>query len=432
MATVGHGRYISDSTNYREGAFRFGGQISYDNLREHYYRDDITYFLCKGLIEEAIGKGFEVVDDNDQPLDWNDEFQDVLGQYIPELIRGLAIERRDGRALLAFMSDSGNLYFRSFTQEFYGVDYNKFGDIEEAVAKSRIDGYPSDVDHRFEQSDIDSIREIILRRREKVNSGMSYMEPIWDISIALYFVASHIAYHVARAGAGIKAVEMESDEHTPVDPLDDDDIDNLIEDLAQFGSANDVLYLPPGVTLKESLLNSAGQIKWMELFDILLARISIYTGVPGSRLKGIVPGQLEGAEVNEESYFDVLRDIQEQVKPVIKWFVRRLNDFYEWEDDPDFDILFNVREEMSEADQLDLDMKKVEYASALMQAGFTKVQAFKKAGIDISINDLEDEPDTVEQSPNNDQDDQNDEVDDQQTENDDQDENNRENTDESD
>lgn len=394
MATVGTGRYLSDTNNYREGAFRFGGQITYAHLRQHYYRDDVTYFLCKGLIEESVGKGFAVVDpDTDEVLDWDNKLQEIISdrKMMPELVRGLAMERRDGKALLAFMKNGTELIFRSFTQDFYGVDYDEFGDIEKAIAHSDILNRAQRTTHNFEGEQLDSIREIIFRRREKVNSGMSYMEPIWDISIALYFVASHIAYHVARAGAGIKAVEQETDDSIPVDPLDDDAIDDLIEKLANFGSANDVLFLPPGVKLNEGLLNSAGQVRWAEIFDILLARISIYSGAPQSRLKGLVPGQLEGAEVNEESYFDVLRDIQELVKPVIRWFVRKIVEFYELATEPKFDIQFNVREEMSEIDKLDLDMKQLELVEKYVSVGFTLEAALKRVGIEYEQSDLEEQ-----------------------------------------
>lgn len=402
MAMVGKGRYLSDSNDFREGAFRFGGQITYEHLRQHYYRDDVTYFLCKGLIEESVGKGFEVIDpQTEETLDWDQELQEIISdrRMMPELVRGLAMERRDGRALLAFMRNGTELIFRSFTHEFYGVDYDEFGEVEEAVAQSDILNRPQRTEHRFGENELESIREIIFRRREKVNSGMSYMEPIWDISIALYFVASHIAYHVARAGAGIKAVEQEMDESTPVDPLDDEDIDDLIEKLANFGSANDVLVLPPGVTMNEKLLNSAGQVRWGEIFDILLARLTIYSGVPSSRLKGLVPGQLEGAEVNEESYFDVLRDIQQLVKPVLRWFVSRIAEFYDLAsgDDVSFDIRFNVREEMSEVDQLELDMKQLELVEKYVSIGFTREAALRRVGVEFSGSDLEEEmPDTVD------------------------------------
>lgn len=400
MATVGMGRYMSDTATLREGAFRFGGQITYDHLREHYYRDDITFFLCKGLIEEAIGKGFEVIDKKtEETLDWDDQLQEYLERDMPEIVRSLAMERRDGRVLSAFLKNGTKLYFRSFTHDFYGVDYDEFADIKEAIALSRIHNYPTDVPHVFKDKKLETIRELILRRREKVNSGMSYMEPVWDISIALYFVASHIAYHVARAGAGIKAVEQELADGTPVDPLDDDAIDDLLQKLAQFGSANDVLWLPPGVKLSENLLNSAGQVRWAEIFDILLARISIYTGIPMSRLKGLVPGQLEGAEVNEESYFDVLRDLQEQVKSFLRWYVLKITEFYGFGSE-EFDIRFNVREEMSEIDTIKIEKEKLDLVDKYVAQGFTRKEAFERANLEPPKGGFREEPQVEPETEN--------------------------------
>ena len=391
MATIGTGRYLADSADFREGAFRFGQTISYEKLREHYYRSDTMHFLCYGLIEEAM-KGVEICDiETGEALDWNDEFQEYFIQDRPELIRALAMERRDGRALAAFLKKNNKkLIFRSFTQDFYGVDYNEYGEAERIDAQSRIHLYPSDVSHIFEGKQLDTAKELIFRRREKVNSGMSYMEPVWDIDIALYFVASHIAYYIAKNGGGIKAFKQTDNDNVPVDPLDANAIDDLIEAAANFGGANDIMWIPAGVELITELMTSGGQVRWMEVFDVLLARLSIYTGVPASRLKGLVPGQLEGAEVNEASYFDVLRDLQEQIKPFLKWYVMTIVEFYGLPTD-EFDIGFNVREELSEDDQITRDMKRVDLAQKYISVGFKRNEAISRAGIEFSTGDLEEE-----------------------------------------
>lgn len=388
--------YVTDSFDTKQGAFRVGGQITLNNLRQQYYRDSIAYFLCFGLVEEAIGKGFDIVDKKTQePVPWNDAFQVYLERDLDEIVRSLALERRDGASLAAFLEEENeeDLLFRAYPKQDYEPKYHNTGKLKTVKATSKIADHPVEVVHDLtEEETALQVKQLLYRRREKINQGMSYLEPIWDDLIAVYFLISNLAYYLAKNGGGIKAVELDYGDLS-IDQLTEEQTTDLLKKLSEFSGVTDVVILPPGVKLLTDLLTSGSSVNWMQCLDTLLVPIVIHSSVPNTRLKGVTPGQLEGAQVNEETYFDVLRDLQKLVTAYLKWYVRTLNKkyaFYKDEKDEegqevllDYDLLFNVREEMSEFDQLTLELKKLALVEKYISLGASREEAFKRGGLDV-------------------------------------------------
>ncbi len=84
----------------------------------------------------------------------------------------------------------------------------------------------------------------------------------------------------------------------------------------------------------------------MQMFEVYLIQLSILTGVPVSMLKGITPGQLEGATVNESDKFDALEDIQKKYEQHTRPYCEFIADFLGHGDD-EFDISYIVRRDQS-------------------------------------------------------------------------------------
>ena len=93
-------------------------------------------------------------------------------------------------------------------------------------------------------------------------------------------------------------------------------------------------------------------------------------------------GQEKGSIVEEESYFDVLRDFQQLTDPYNRKYMNVLNNFYKWVpgDLPDYEVFYRTRKVLSQTEELELHRRKLD----LMQiyAKFLDpLHAFDKAGI---------------------------------------------------
>lgn len=365
----------------------------------------MAHFLCYGIPDEALGKGWVPRKEDESPVDWANEFANDIWvkKDLRQLIKAYALERRDGKSLLAFMDAPGHergFVFRAFSRENYEIEYDEFGEISYVKATSKISGRSKDIDHYFgmkenegvEKPDkgngIKFVRELIFRPREDTNEGMSYLEPIWDVLMGLYFLRSHSAYAVAKAGAGQKKARYRDAENMVTNELSDEEIDTLLDNLAEFGSANDTIWEPPGVEIET--MGDITKIDINAILEMYMTMISAYTGAPMQRIRGIVPGQQEGAVVNESSWFDLLRDFQELTDGTNMWYMDSLG---ELEDQySDYETLdYNVREEMTETDELKLMRQKLELYSFATSIGMSPKVAMDVAKLDLKETDFNNE-----------------------------------------
>ncbi|KKK51109.1 hypothetical protein LCGC14_3118270, partial [marine sediment metagenome] len=197
-------------------------------------------------------------------------------------------------------------------------------------------------------STIDQVQEIMTRRKELVNEGLSIMEVAWDVLTAIYMLMSHSAYFVAKAGAGLKKAKI------PESKLKGGSLDmaTLANDLNAYGSAQDVILEitdidgEAGKDMEIEYITVTSGVQWMLLFEMYLIQISILTGVPVSMLKGITPGQLEGATVNESDKFDALEDVQKKYEQHTRPYCEFIADFI-GHGEEEFDISYIVRRDQS-------------------------------------------------------------------------------------
>lgn len=377
-----------DTRDIREGLFRFGQWFSKANRKFVFYRDPIGNLICEGVVDDAMSKGFDVVKPGTEDLlNWNTEYQKVSIDHYDEFLQTIYFQRRDGKALQSFMQkDNVLVNFAGAEGQYYLVK----DEVAQAISgwfQINIIGFTG---HKRQtlNAEEDNFMELIIRRKDRVGEGLSELEPLWDVLFAIYMLVSHSAYFVARAGAGLKKATLPETAFT--DAGNSDVLSTLVSTMSSFGSAGDTILLPKqlgGVDIDFSIETVDTPMDFSRLLDMYLTVISAHTGIPMSALKGIVPGQLSGATVNEESYFDFQRDLQAKYVQYCKWYVRQLNKFYKFnEADEDFDILYRVRKVMSEAEELALDKVRLETVKQWKDLGLTTIEAFKKAGI-IDITD---------------------------------------------
>lgn len=373
----------------REGLFRFGQTFDLENIKYSYYRDPFANFLCYGLVAEAI-KGFDIVNpETGVPHNSNRMFQKQIRKHLPELIWMIAKKRRDGKVLGAFM-DPGNSedpIFRGFARKDYIADYDKFGRPDKFRATSKIHRVSMTSTHEFTKTDFDSgkVREFIYKRREKVNYGMSILEPVWDILFALYMLISHSAYFVARTGAGQK--ELRIPESAINDAGSQATLNKLEESLTHYGAAHDVIVLPEtinGTPLELNVKTVDSKQEWAELLDLYITGLVSYTGIPMSVWKGLVPGQLDAGKINEASYHDVLLDIQNEEEDTVRWYVSQLKDWYNWSLSDDYGLEYRGRDQMTRKEELTFKQQQLTIIKQYVNLGVKNEEAFKLGGMELS------------------------------------------------
>lgn len=331
-------------SNTREGLFRFGQEYINANIEFRIARSPLLKMIVKGLPDDALGKGHDLVelDEKGEPtedfVDWNDEYQKESTKQWSEFMHAVYDQRGYEKSLMLFTTMPVSKVFKlwAFRDDEYEVKYNDAAEIEKGSADLNILEFTQTIKIPFPETSkdvgvlqdgvpLENVRELIKKRKRVKQSGVSDIEAIWDIDVALYMLISHSAYFVARAGSGIKELKY------PESMLDDaGSTTNLITSAAQFGAGQDVIVIPKSIDgiigndVEFDIKTIDNAADWLALLDLYLTMAAIETGIPLTMLKGVTPGQLEGALVNQESRFDVLRDIQDAYESDIKWYSERI------------------------------------------------------------------------------------------------------------
>lgn len=409
----------TETQTIREGLFRFGQWFSRQNRKFSYYRDPFANFLCKGVIDDAMLKGFDVAKvGTEELLKWNDALQKVLPDHYDEFMQTMYFQQRDGKGLQLMMKKESVLVNFAGAVGQYRLWKNALGKPTKGTFTPQIDGYPGAKLQSLD-ADEDNFMELIINRREKIGEGMSVLEPLWDVLFAIYMLVSHSAYFIARAGAGLKKSKVP--ESVLTDVGGSDILTTLARAMTEFGSAADTIIVPEtlaGVPVDFDIITVDNPIDFGKILDYYLTVIAFHTGIPQSTLKGLVPGQIASGLVNEASYFDFQQDLQSNYIKYYKWFVNQLNKFYTFtvEEDLEFDILFRVRKVISEEQEIELLTKKLGLAKQWKDLGLTTLRAIHMSKIEgVTEADLRegvDDPPTFldnKGKPTDEQDDSNDE-----------------------
>ncbi|KKL52901.1 hypothetical protein LCGC14_2280840, partial [marine sediment metagenome] len=343
--------------NTREGLFRFGQKFVNKNIQFKYYRDIMTRLICVDIVDEAFSDGVTLFKpDTQEPVEWFKDWKKESDKHWKEHLNSYYLERRNGQALTQWIVAKGKLKLYSFSEDDYEPEYDKLtaeltgGKTElkiinvTDVTKMSFGGKEkSDAHH----STIDQVQEIMTRRKEQVNEGLSILEIAWDILTAIYMIMSHSAYFVAKAGAGIVKGKIPASEITG-----GANITSFARDLNEFGSSQGVIIEvthiddDPEKKYEIEYITVPNSVPWMEIFKMYLIELSILTGIPVSMLEGITPGQLEGALVNESDKFDALEDMQQNYEQNTRHYCEFIADFI-GKGDEEFDIGYNVRRDQT-------------------------------------------------------------------------------------
>ncbi len=343
--------------NTREGLYRFGQDFVNKNIRFKYYRDIMTRLICVDIIDEAFSDGVTLLKpDTQEPVEWFKDWKKESDKHWKEHLNSYYLERRNGQALTQWIVANSKLKLYSFSEDDYEPDYDELtAELIGGKTFLKIINVPNTKTLTFGKmvkgetphSAIEQVQEIMTRRKELVNEGLSITEIAWDILTAIYMLMSHSAYFVAKAGAGLMKAKVPASELKA-----GADVNTLARELNEFGSSQSVIIEvtdidgDPDKNYEIEYITVQSAVQWMELFKMYLIELSILIGIPVSMLEGITPGQLEGALVNESDKFDALEDIQQIYEIHTRHYCEFIADFL-GHGEEEFDIGYNVRRDQT-------------------------------------------------------------------------------------
>ncbi len=334
--------------------FRYGRLITETMLRTETNRNPVAEFLCYGLPFEALHKGWTILEkDTDKEVDWSPEFEEKLEPLLPDIVRGIGNERTFGHALNALLEDDqNNTQFRSFEPDMYTIQANEFGNLIQAKATELVRGFDTEQVFRWQTpEELANIYHSVNRPSRHRNQGISYLVPIWDDVSSISLLSEMSAIFIIRVGAGRIIVTA------PASMINDSETRaSIITAVQESNSGNMFLLLPQPDSMDEKLEvnmeSTTAAYDPVQQRKVFIQNISTKTNVPSLRLEGVTQNYATAAEEGT-SYLSVLEDIQNENYDLCKWISKRIAEKVLGKSE-DFDIQFNVRQELTEMDRLDL------------------------------------------------------------------------------
>jgi len=328
-----------------------------------------------------MAKGFDVAKPGtEELLPWNDAMQKIMPGHYQEYLQTIYFQRRDGRSLHTFIKNGADVVNMAGAFNQYEITRDSMGIATTGRFRPTIRnhaGAPSKI-LNFKKDSM----ELIVGRRDQIGDGMSILEAPWDVLFAIYMLISHSAYFVARAGAGLKDLAVDES----VLEKDASLLATLQTSMTNFGSAHDTIIRPKtlgGQEVEFNIKTVDSAVDFDRLLMMYFKILSALTGIPQSTWVGLVPGQQQGAEVNEASYHDFLSDMQDALEEYTRWFVLQLNKKYKFNPGEEaYDILWRVRRVISDDQVAVLLGLKADAAAKLKAVGVKSLKALEMAGFD--------------------------------------------------
>ena len=248
------------------------------------------------------------------------------------------------------------------------LEYAKFRD--DIKTHAQVTSLASSTITRDTISDIDLeyVYHLITRPTSKAGEGYSRLLSVFDTIVTLSTLSESAMYFVVRMGAGLKVIYVPAGKST-----DETYIAQIKAGIERWNAANSTIILEnpdDGSTTpaKMELLTESPMNYW-DVKNMLLEDIALDLGVPRARIRGIEPGNLEGAQVNESSYFDVLEEIQENYQRLLEWQLDLLNELRGWGLPDEYEIVWRKRKALTEVEEANLLSTRIDNFLKLLEKG---------------------------------------------------------------
>lgn len=339
-------RSVSKDRNL-EG-FRFGLDFSDQDIHEVRYRDPIANFLTDGITREALGDAFIIKgEDKKEIANW-DEWRKFLenSAFLDNLIQHIADVRAYGSAGV-LMFNTGEI--KSFIPNTLRIKFDtKTREMTQAtcVEKFELIGLEED-EHTIPLTgdpDVDPFHYSIIKQGEKTFKGISELQAAWDVMQSLWVVDFMAAMYAVRVGGGFKIVKAATS-----DEGEKGEILQSLRDLSWKSAA--VL----GLEDEFQLYTGEGSIDFEKLKNILYDTLASVTGIPKTKWRGEVPGELSAGSINRSSYIDVLKQIQDATMFILRKLLKLASAFKGLDLPSKFIVEWNYKEEPTEREKAEID-----------------------------------------------------------------------------
>lgn len=369
-------------------AYRFGQAFSYSAAREVMDRDPYGDFLTVGLPLQTLGQGFEIVDDDDEPVENMKKIWKVLEPEWNKIIeRGGKFERTFGQSILLIVKsqnpETKDEPFVKVFEPFY-IDDIKYYNDESLMGIQLCEREPNsgqDVEYRIGDigaseedpagnnvtisKDINLVYNNIQRTKEHYWEGASYLEPVWDELMGLMAIRMGATLFAIRVGAGLKIIR--------IPPGTDPNIVADMKDSAKKLESFNGFFIVPLDEAEVNIETGRGMVDYDALKQALLGSLATKTGYPKAAFEGIEM-ERQGGSFNEERLLDCERMLQRGYRPIAEWLTTHFNDYHSW--GVDFDqhkIRFNRRELVNERAKAEVDEIVARTDAQLVSAGIKSV-----------------------------------------------------------
>ena len=356
---------LRDTAQYRVGAV-------FDNLniRQMVDRNGIAEFWTYGIVEEALGDGYDIIDVDANIIEILNKLIhdfDNETELLKEFKQGVGIKRSFGKSGTVIL-DSGRLVVFE-PDDLEMITIKKTGVLIGVVATEKVGLGADDQIHNIgktktdrnpitpnEKLQLTRFRYRIQKQRRKRNDGKSVLEGIWDPLNTAEIICQQAGYFSIRKGAGLKIVKA--------DVADEAEAVKIRTEISKMAETT-VAVIPQDSDLT---VDASGQADYMGLIEVPLIFICAGTGLPMAKLRGVIGGEQEGSITNIRSlYYNILKGIQDQEKINFRDQIEILAEMFSWTLPDGWDIQWRFTQEQSEAEQTDMMTKRATMIESLAQ-----------------------------------------------------------------
>lgn len=331
--------------------FRFGLTFGYPQIAELRDRDPVAHFLTSGITKEALGDGFVINDSEGNEIsnwsDWETFLAD--SKFLENFMKFISDIRAFGSAgglifgngeLKSFEPKTIEIFFNGTTRVMTQVichEFFSFSNIQEIPHKIKLVNDP----------EIDPFIYGLIEQGSKTFEGKSVLEKVWDIINALWIIDFMAAMYAARVGAGLKIVKAGTESK--------EEKDVILTDLRDLSWKGGIV-----IDLEDDfqLYTGEGSIDFEKLKNILYDSLASATGIPKTKWRGEVPGELSAGKINRTSYIEQTTGIQDDSQFYLRFFLKIISGMQSIPLEEGFNPSWNYKEEPTEREKSEIQLIK--------------------------------------------------------------------------
>jgi hypothetical protein len=318
------------------------------NILQHWRKNSLTHYIVQTLPNKALRDWFYFAsedDEDDEPISEMKDLEQLQKEYkLKENTLKVAHgSRAFGLSLLNY-DNTVNRFQVIHGNKIIKARNDKFGDLESLkVSLPR---------NQSAQLDMDFVRPL-RRYFPDEAKGLSYIEPIWDQLVFIYWITFSMAEGAAAEGSKFLTIGVKDPKKGTIARLQ-----NKIIGVSQRKAFVHNIDLVPSdaIDVKDTKLTAT-------FHDYLVAcheQISLYITVPISILLGVASGKMEyGAEMDLGGEYEAYGIIQQEMEPYLREVFKGEPFFF---DTDGYKFIWNKKQRLTDKEQAEIELFKAQAA----------------------------------------------------------------------